>query len=354
MTKPASVFFSYSHTNKTLRDNLEKHLSVLKRNGHIGTWYDRKINPGSEVNLEIDAHLVTADLILLLISPDFLASDYCWSKEMTRAMERHEAGNAVVIPIILRPCDWHHTPFGKLKALPTDGHPVVSKHWKNSDSAFADVVAGIRQTIAGFGRPQQRDAPTAGTSRGDAAAGNVTLGRSIVEGQPAAAEPEGLQLEWFNGDVIGCDRFNGRSVSLIEVKNGTLEIPEPAFDLAAIVRYKSSGGPDFTVTAPVWWEVTRDSQTITQGWKPGIQRIESGQSQYFVLLARDDDGTEWAVRQSGDAVGQLDYARWELTIQVTSRNLPGLEWVISYLRRQYGGAPMPRVISKRILPARNA
>jgi hypothetical protein len=126
---------------------LEKHLSVLKRQGIIGTWHDRSIDAGRDIDREIDQHLEASDIILLCVSPDFLASDYCWSNEMNRAMERHDAGEAIVVPIILRPCDWKETPFGKLKVLPTDGEPVVSRRWKNTDAAFADVVEGIRQTV---------------------------------------------------------------------------------------------------------------------------------------------------------------------------------------------------------------
>jgi formylglycine-generating enzyme required for sulfatase activity len=147
MARLVTVFFSYSHKNKRLRDQLERHLSVLKRQHLVGTWYDRKIEPGRNIEREIDQHLQTSDLILLLISPDFLASDYCWSKEMMRAIERHDAGEAIVIPIILVPCDWHEAPFGRLKALPTDGVPVVDRRWKNTDTAFAQIANELRQTV---------------------------------------------------------------------------------------------------------------------------------------------------------------------------------------------------------------
>jgi hypothetical protein len=93
----------------------------------------------------IDEHLNTAQIILLLISPDFLASDYCYDIELTRAMERHAAGDASVIPVILREVDWKSAPFGKLQALPKNAFPVTS--WENRDQAFADVARGIRQAV---------------------------------------------------------------------------------------------------------------------------------------------------------------------------------------------------------------
>ena len=130
------VFFSYSHQDEGLRNELEKHLSVLRRQGVIDIWTDHRIGPGEEIGGEIDRHLESADIILLLVSPDFLNSDYCYDIEMKRAMERHERGEARVIPIILRPCDWQSAPFGGLKALPADGNPV-SKH-QSLDDAFVE------------------------------------------------------------------------------------------------------------------------------------------------------------------------------------------------------------------------
>jgi hypothetical protein len=105
--KALEVFFSYSHKDQDLRDQLETHLSLLKNQGFISSWHDRKIIAGTEWAREIDAHLNTAQIIMLLISADFLASTYCYDIEVKRAMERHNAGEARVIPIILRHCDWH-------------------------------------------------------------------------------------------------------------------------------------------------------------------------------------------------------------------------------------------------------
>ncbi len=104
-----------------MRDQLEVQLSMLKRQGAIETWHDRRIGAGQEIDGAISGNLEEADIILLLVSPDFLASDYCYDREMIRAMERHHAGDAIVIPVILRACDWHPAPFGKLNATPPDG-----------------------------------------------------------------------------------------------------------------------------------------------------------------------------------------------------------------------------------------
>ena len=143
--KPITLFYSYAHEDEVLRNNLNSHLALLRQQGIIREWHDREILGGSLWEEEINDHLNTARIILLLISPSFLASEYCYSREMQRAMERHVAGLARVLPIILRPCDWETAPFGKLQALPKEGKPVTT--WSNRDLAFADIAKGLRKVI---------------------------------------------------------------------------------------------------------------------------------------------------------------------------------------------------------------
>jgi Tfp pilus assembly protein PilF len=143
--KPIEVFFSYAHEDEPLRDEMAKHLANLKRKGLIKEWHDRQIPPGSEWDDEIKTHLETADIILLLVSADFMASDYCTSVEMRSAVERHDRKEACVIPVILRPCDWDGAPFSKLQALPKDVRPVT--RWEDRDEAFLNIVEGIKAAI---------------------------------------------------------------------------------------------------------------------------------------------------------------------------------------------------------------
>jgi serine/threonine protein kinase len=140
-----NVVFSYSHLDGKLRSDLDKHLSALKRNGEIETWHDHMLRAGANIEAEIAANFDKAELILLLISANFLASDYCYGKEMKRALERHEAGEARVVPIILSPVDWHSSPLGKLLALPTDGRPITT--WPQRDAGFLSVALGIRSVV---------------------------------------------------------------------------------------------------------------------------------------------------------------------------------------------------------------
>ena len=163
-TESIEVFFSYAHEDEDLRNKLEKHLSILKRQGVITGWHDRKISAGKEWEGEIDTHLNTARVILLLISADFIASDYCWDVEVKRAMERHEAGEARVIPVILRPCLWKRAPFGKLQALPKDAEPVA--RWDDTDEAFLSVAQGIAAAVEELVASKAKDETVQDLTRG--------------------------------------------------------------------------------------------------------------------------------------------------------------------------------------------
>ncbi len=141
----ASIFISYSHKDEFLKEQLDVHLSTLKHQGQIDAWHDRKIKAGDEFDSAISAELNRADVILLLVSPDFLASRYIRDVELKRAMERNKARDARVIPVILQFCDWEGTQFGKLLAAPKDGKPI--KSWQDPDEAFLDVVRMIRTAL---------------------------------------------------------------------------------------------------------------------------------------------------------------------------------------------------------------
>lgn len=144
-TKPLQVLFCYAHEDETLLNKLKIHLITLQRQKIIQMWHDRDISAGSEWEREINKYLSIADIILLLISPDFMASDYCFDVEMVKAIKRHEHGEARVIPVILRPVDWQGTPLGTLQALPIDAKPITL--WSNQDEAFKNVIEGIKKII---------------------------------------------------------------------------------------------------------------------------------------------------------------------------------------------------------------
>jgi internalin A len=144
------LFFSYSHRDEELRNQLATHLKLLERQGVIDLWHDRMIGAGEEWKGQISDNLEKAEIVLLLVSSDFIASDYCYDIEMQRALRRHEAGEARVIPVIVRDVDWSSAPFGKLQALPKDGKAVTL--WPDRDSAWKNVSEGIKRAAEAMRR----------------------------------------------------------------------------------------------------------------------------------------------------------------------------------------------------------
>lgn len=142
-----NLFFIYSRKDAELRKRLEIHLHSLKRKNYINLWHDGEIIPGQDWQKQISIALLKADIILILVSVDFIASDYCYEIEMTKALERHKLGEVVIVPIILKDCDWHDTPIGELQALPSNGDPIIGGNWKDPESGFRDTVVKLKQLI---------------------------------------------------------------------------------------------------------------------------------------------------------------------------------------------------------------
>jgi hypothetical protein len=142
----AKVFISYSHKDEELRDQLEVQLAMLKREGLVEVWHDRRMLAGDRLDWTIDKNLNEADIILLLLSPDFLASDYCYKMEKATALQRAQNGEARLISVVLRPCDWKSTDLPSYVMTPKDAKPVTK--WSDRDEAFLDVVQEIRRAIA--------------------------------------------------------------------------------------------------------------------------------------------------------------------------------------------------------------
>ncbi len=155
---PQEVLYCYADADEPLLNELEKHLSLLRHEGLITTWHKRQIIAGTDWTKAFDRHLNTASVILLLISANFLASDYCYGIEVQQAMQRHDTNEARVIPILLRPVDWQGAPFGKLKSLPSNGKPITT--WDNRDMALFDVACGIRGALEDVQRLTVSTPPT--------------------------------------------------------------------------------------------------------------------------------------------------------------------------------------------------
>jgi hypothetical protein len=160
-SEPVSIFFSYSRKDEALMRELESHLATLRRSKRISSWHDGCIVPGEEWEPQIKENLARAKIILLLISVDFINSDYCYEVELTKAIERHTLKEARVIPVILRDCDWEDLPIGNmflgdLQALPKDALPIDD--WTSRDKAFANIARGIRETIEQIQQEQEAEA----------------------------------------------------------------------------------------------------------------------------------------------------------------------------------------------------
>jgi hypothetical protein len=138
------VFVSYSHVDKDLKDHLVKHLAPLAHENLIEVWGDHEISAGDDWNKEIAKKLESSDIVLALVSIDFINSKYCYDVELDKALEREADGEAKVIPIILRSCLWTRSRLGRLKALPTDGKAVTT--WSDIDEALTNVASGIRDS----------------------------------------------------------------------------------------------------------------------------------------------------------------------------------------------------------------
>jgi hypothetical protein len=146
-TVQAKFFLSYSHKDEKLKEQLDNHLTALKRSNKISVWNDRKIDGGINWNKIITEQLEAADFILLLLSADFMASQYIWNTEVKLAIHRHTQGNARVIPIFLRRCDFEDMPFASLQGYPVDAKPVTSFPEHQQDEVFYGIVMGIRSDL---------------------------------------------------------------------------------------------------------------------------------------------------------------------------------------------------------------
>ncbi len=148
------LHYVYAYADGIFGKELEKHLAILQRQGCITEWHSHEITPATDGKYISDEYLITAQIILLLISHDFLALDFCYGRVLQQAVERHENGEAIVIPIILRPANWQDSPFDHLSTLPDNGEPITQ--WENQDEAYINIIEGIQYRITSFRWPRGR------------------------------------------------------------------------------------------------------------------------------------------------------------------------------------------------------
>ncbi len=146
-----SAFISYSHVDEKHLERLHKHMALLQRDGSLQTWTDHQIIPGRGLDEEVSQALRSSDIFIALVSPDYIASNYCYEKEFTEALRLEQEGQLQIVPVIIEPCDWLSSPLSQFMALPKDGRPI--SEWTNANVAYLDVVSGIRRLISS-GRPE--------------------------------------------------------------------------------------------------------------------------------------------------------------------------------------------------------
>jgi TIR domain len=210
MASNIEIFLCYARRDEPLLKELEIHLGALQRQDFFHVWYDRDIMPGKERALETDMHLSTAQIILLLVSPDFMNSDYCYLDQMMQAMERHERGEACVIPVILRPVYYEKAPFAKLQPLPTNAEPVISSKWYHPDEAFYNVAEGIRKAAVEIAIKLSVNSPITSLQ--------------VVAPSPVVKEPKltkSRKHQYKPGDKVRHFKFGEGIILKSEIKQGT-------------------------------------------------------------------------------------------------------------------------------------
>lgn len=273
-----SVFFSYCHVDEDLRDQLEKQLAMLKRQGVIETWHDRRIIAGQELDKTINEHINNDDIILLLVSPDFIASAYCYEKEMLRALERHDAGEATVIPVILRACEWQYAPFGKLMATPRDGKPV--RQWPDSDEAFLQVAQAVR------------------------AAANQ---RALTQASPSVRDQSSSSAP------TSADRSDGSSQVGSGPRSSNLRLAK-TFTQRDKDLFKTE---TFEYIAKHFENSLSELQTRNPGYETSFRRVDS--LRFFATIYQDGDYVARATIYMGGMLGGINYVQGE-TLDSNSLN----------------------------------
>lgn len=141
--QPAETFISYAHEDKSIMESLATHLSPLHRLGLIRLWHDKKLNAGAVLDKEIAGKLNNAEVVIMLVSADFINSDYCFSREMIAALENHRKNKTKIIPILARSCYWQLSPFSSLLLANTK---AIASH-ENQDEALVSVVEEIKKVL---------------------------------------------------------------------------------------------------------------------------------------------------------------------------------------------------------------
>ncbi|WP_052890909.1 type ISP restriction/modification enzyme [Thermogemmatispora carboxidivorans] len=233
MATPVKLFYVYAREDRPFLERLEQHLALLQRQGLLATWHDGALLPGSDWRRVIRQQLEQAQLILLLVSPAFMASDYCYGVEMQRALERQRRDQAQVVPILLRPVVWEGAPFAHLQVLPANARPIST--WANQDAAFAEVVGGLRRVIAYL--MEQEDQRVYNRAQQHAhRKGSSSVSTKVLISTPAALTPTLLKraIERYRKQLRSYEGFATHELALRTAFQRLLEETASAVNLKLI------------------------------------------------------------------------------------------------------------------------
>lgn len=236
---PVTAFISYSHADAAALERLHKHLVMLRRDSIIEAWTDHEILPGDSLDGIIKSSLENSALFLALVSPDYLASNYCYEKEFQHALALMKAGRLRIVPIIVEPCDWQNSPLGQLLALPKDGKPV--SEWINANTAYLDVVRGLRKILTAASPTSTTEVKKAS---GDAPPRRVRVKQDFDSIQKAEFADRAYE--------IIRDYFEASCKELTDIGEGTLKAKFEVMDVTAFTctvvnRAKQSGEAHITI-----------------------------------------------------------------------------------------------------------
>ena len=326
MQQPVEIFFSYAHEDEELMDDVRRQLVVYDRQHLIVKWYDRLIPAGEAWAGEIDEHLRQARVILLFVSPHFIESEYCYQVEMAEALRRHEAGEAALIPIILRPCPWRDSPIGRLQALPKDGRAVTL--WQNRDEACLNVAEGVMQVVRSIsvgetpGLNAREEAETLHTARNEPAlvlTGRVEparpynpclhrLEREAARMREMVGRVPSIQIVQTEGEppVTYLLQYNMDGVASIDEDENPLIVKEHLVEMRVHDGYPMSL-PFTQFITPMFHPNVSDNGNVCMGWftlpyslpEVCVHIAEMIDYQiYDVSMPTDHKAADWAKRHS--------------------------------------------------------
>ncbi len=300
MTRPVRCFISYSRHDDAYRLELEKHLKPLRRAGLLETWSDQAIDAGTEWEQQIHDSLDTAEIILLLVSADFLASDFCWEIEVKKAMARHEAGSAKVIPVFVHPCHWKGAPFEKLQGVPDPKVPI--SEWDNRNRAFTFVAEAVHKAA------EEMSARRVPTSSAPVPLAPGTVFRDFPDGPELVVIPPGKFLMGSPG--LEAERFEDEGPQHSVTIGYPLAVgrfPVTRGEFAAFVATTGHATPGGAFI----WKETRWTLDPARDWRsPGFDQTD----RHPAVCVNWQDAqayVAWLVQHTGKPYRLLSEAEWE-------------------------------------------